>query len=53
VPEGSGCKWCNVGLNINTEKPTPAMLAELHALEGRGLTLFGDTRGARQAVLSA
>lgn len=29
------------------------MTAQLHALEGRGLALFGDASGARKAVLAA
>ncbi|MGQ0774662.1 MAG: hypothetical protein ACT4NY_09625 [Pseudonocardiales bacterium] len=41
------------GLTVAQDAATPALLADLHALEGRGLALLGDTSGARKAVLAA
>ncbi len=41
------------GLTVAQGAATPALTAQLHALEGRGLALFGDASGARQAVLTA
>jgi len=41
------------GLTVARGAATPALTAQLHALEGRGLALFGDASGARQAVLAA
>ncbi|MGH3916807.1 MAG: hypothetical protein ACRDTC_25870 [Pseudonocardiaceae bacterium] len=41
------------GLTIADGAVTPALAADLHALEGRGLALFGDASGARKAVLAA
>ncbi|MGH4013282.1 MAG: hypothetical protein ACRDSL_04985 [Pseudonocardiaceae bacterium] len=41
------------GLTVASGTATPALAAQLHALEGRGLALLGDASGARQAVLMA
>jgi hypothetical protein len=41
------------GLTITQGAVTPALAAELHALEARGLALLGDAPAARQAALSA
>ncbi|MGH3903258.1 MAG: hypothetical protein ACRDTE_03545, partial [Pseudonocardiaceae bacterium] len=41
------------GLTIAKDTVTPALAADLHALEGRGLALLGDAGGARKAVLAA
>lgn len=41
------------GLTVADATATPAMAAQLHALEGRGLALLGDAGGARAAVLAA
>ncbi len=41
------------GLTIAQGTAAPVLVAELHAMEGRALALLGDTRGARQAVLTA
>ncbi|MBV9142799.1 MAG: hypothetical protein JO115_18120 [Pseudonocardiales bacterium] len=41
------------GLTITQGTATPALAAELHALEARGLALLGETYAARQAALSA
>lgn len=42
-----------VGLTIAQGTAAPVLVAELHAMDGRALALLGDTRGARQAVLTA
>ncbi|MGH3939371.1 MAG: hypothetical protein ACRDTG_12185 [Pseudonocardiaceae bacterium] len=41
------------GLTIAQSTAAPVLVAELHAMDGRALALLGDTRGARQAVLTA
>ncbi|MGH3687480.1 MAG: hypothetical protein ACRDRE_23960 [Pseudonocardiaceae bacterium] len=41
------------GLTVTQGAATPALAAQLHALEGRGLALLGDARAARHAVLEA
>ncbi|MGH3567039.1 MAG: hypothetical protein ACRDRH_13595 [Pseudonocardia sp.] len=41
------------GLTVAEGTVTPALAAELHALEGRGFALLGDAREARHAVLAA
>lgn len=41
------------GLTIAQGAAAPVLVAELHAMDGRALALLGDTRGARQAVLTA
>ncbi|MGH3810930.1 MAG: hypothetical protein ACRDUV_00545 [Pseudonocardiaceae bacterium] len=41
------------GLTIAQDTTTPALTAKLHAVEGRGFALLGDTREARHAVLAA
>jgi hypothetical protein len=41
------------GLTLTQGTASPAQAAELHALEARGLALFGDVREARRAVLQA
>lgn len=41
------------GLTIAQGTAAPVLVAELHAMDGRALALLGDTRGARQAVLTA
>ena len=42
-----------VGLAVTQGSATPALAAELHALEARGLALVGDARAAHRAVLEA
>jgi hypothetical protein len=41
------------GLGVTQGAATPALAAELQALEGRGFALLGDARAARHAVLEA
>ncbi|MGH3802398.1 MAG: hypothetical protein ACRDTD_20180 [Pseudonocardiaceae bacterium] len=41
------------GLTITQGTATPALAAELHALEARGLALLGEANAARRAVLAA
>jgi len=41
------------GLTIAQDTVTPALAAKLHAVQGRGFALLGDTREARHAVLAA
>ncbi|MGH3933096.1 MAG: hypothetical protein ACRDTF_24335, partial [Pseudonocardiaceae bacterium] len=41
------------GLNVTQGTATPALAAELHAMEARGLALVGDAREAQRAVLAA
>jgi hypothetical protein len=41
------------GLTVAQGTATPAMAAQLHALEGMGLALLGDANAARRAVLAA
>ncbi|MGH3830392.1 MAG: hypothetical protein ACRDRS_08045 [Pseudonocardiaceae bacterium] len=41
------------GLTIAQGAATPALAAELHALEARGLALLGEASAARRAVLAA
>ncbi len=41
------------GLAVTQGTATPALAAELHALEARGLALVGDAREAHRAVLEA
>ncbi len=41
------------GLAVTQGTATPALAAELHALEARGLALVGDAREAHRAVLAA
>jgi hypothetical protein len=41
------------GLAISQGAATPALAAQLHALEARGQALLGDARAARRAVLDA
>ncbi len=41
------------GLTVAQGKAASVLVAELHALEGRGLALLGDTRAAGHAVLAA
>ena len=41
------------GLTVAQGAATPALAAELHAKEARGLALVGDAREARRAVLKA
>ncbi|MGH3720523.1 MAG: hypothetical protein ACRDRI_17090 [Pseudonocardiaceae bacterium] len=41
------------GLSVTQGAATPALAAELHALEARGLALLGDANAARRAVLAA
>lgn len=48
-----GVALARAGLAVTQGTATPAMAAELHALEARGLALSGDVREARRAVLEA
>ncbi|MGH3915824.1 MAG: hypothetical protein ACRDTC_20800, partial [Pseudonocardiaceae bacterium] len=41
------------GLTITQGAATPALAAELHALEARGLALLGEANAARRAALTA
>ena len=41
------------GLAVTQGTATPALVAELHALEARGLALLGNVREAHRAVLAA
>jgi tetratricopeptide (TPR) repeat protein len=41
------------GLAVARGAATPALAAELHAMEARGLALVGDTREAHRAMLEA
>ncbi|MGH3874265.1 MAG: hypothetical protein ACRDSR_22650 [Pseudonocardiaceae bacterium] len=41
------------GLSITQGVATPALAAELHALEARGLALLGEANAARRAALAA
>ncbi|MGH3832019.1 MAG: hypothetical protein ACRDRS_16480, partial [Pseudonocardiaceae bacterium] len=41
------------GLTITQGTATPALAAELHALEARGLALLGEANAARRAALAA
>ncbi|MGH8916804.1 MAG: hypothetical protein ACRD0H_00415, partial [Actinomycetes bacterium] len=45
--------FARAGLNVARDAATPALAAQLHVTEGRGLGLLGDTGAARRAVLAA
>jgi hypothetical protein len=48
-----GVALARAGLAVAQGTVTPALAAELHAKEARGLALSGDVRAARRAVLEA
>jgi hypothetical protein len=48
-----GVALARAGLAVAQGTVTPALAAELHAKEARGLALVGDVREARRAVLEA
>ncbi|MGH3717843.1 MAG: hypothetical protein ACRDRI_03195 [Pseudonocardiaceae bacterium] len=48
-----GVALARAGLAVTLGTATPALAADLHALEARGLALSGDVREARRAVLES
>lgn len=48
-----GVALARAGLSVASGAATPALAAQLHAMEARGLALLGDASAARRAVLQA
>ena len=48
-----GVALARAGLAVAQGRTSPGQMAELHALEARGLALYGDAREARRAMLDA